>query len=127
MPRSSVVKAETRLTFKRSGFEAVLFAILRPRDARAAAVDEKTLTLTFTFRSMGVPLEDIKMVLLGRRWRWRAVRIRYANRETVVSGLSRGDAQALVQTLESARVFWWRKALAAQARATGPNRGWLLQ
>ena len=117
MPRSSVVKAETRLTFKRSGFEAVLFAILRPRDARAAAVDEKTLTLTFAFRSIQVPLGDIKTVLLGRRWRWRAVRIRYANRETVVSGLSRGDAQALVQTLESARVFWWRKALAAQAGA----------
>ena len=117
MPRSSVVKAETRLRFKRSGFEAILFAMVRPRDAKAAAVNEETLTLTFTFRSMGVPLEDIKMVMLGRRWHWRAVRIRYANRETVVSGLSRGDAQALVQTLESARVFWWRKALAAQGGA----------
>ena len=48
MPRSPAVKAKTRLTFKRSGFAAILFAIIRPRDAKAAAVNEKTLTLTFT-------------------------------------------------------------------------------
>ena len=117
MPRSPVVKAATRLTFKRSGFEAILFTMVRPRDAKAAAVNEKTLTLTFAFRSMEVPLGDIKTVLLGRRWIWRAVRIRYANRESVVSGLSRGAAQELVQTLEAARVFWWRQELAAQAGA----------
>ena len=117
MSRSPVVKAETRLTFKRSVFEAVLFAILRLRDARAAAVNEKTLTLTFAFRSIAVPLGDIKTVLLGRRWIWRAVRIRYANREAVVSGLSRGAAEELVETLEAARVYWWRQAVAAQAGA----------
>ena len=115
MPRSPSLKAEPRLTFKRSGIAAVLFAMIRPRDAKSAAVNEKALTLTFTFRSIGVPLEDIKMVLLGRRWNWRAVKIRYANRESVVSGLSRDDARTLCQTLESARGFWWRKALAAQA------------
>ena len=114
MPRSPSLKAGTRLAFKRSGFAAILFAMIRPRDAKAAAVNEKTLTLTFTFRSIGVPVEDIKMVMLGRRWHWRAVKIRYANRESVVSGLSRDDARTLCQTLEAARVFWWRKALAAQ-------------
>ena len=127
MPLSPVVKAETRLTFKRSGFAAILFAIVRPRDAKAAAVNEKTLTLTFTFRSIGVPLEDIKMVMLGRRWSWRAVRIRYSNRESVVSGLARGDAKTLCQTLESAKVFWWRKALAAQDGALHAVHGRLAQ
>ncbi len=127
MPRSPVVKSETRLTFKRSGFEAVLFAILRPRDARAAAVDEKTLTLTFAVRSIAVPLGDIKTVLLGRRWHWRAVRIRYANRESVVSGLSRGAAQELVETLEAARVYWWRQELAAQAGSLHAVHGRLAQ
>ena len=127
MPRSPVVKSATRLTVKRSGFEAILFAMVRPRDAKAAAVNEKTLTLTFTFRSVGVPLEDIKMVMLGRRWHWRAVRIRYANRETIVSGLSRGAAEELVETLEAARVYWWRKALAAQAGALHDVHGRLEQ
>ncbi|MDE0163538.1 MAG: hypothetical protein OXL36_00450 [Bryobacterales bacterium] len=47
MPRLPVVKSETRLAFERSGFVSILFAIVRPRDAKAAAVNEKTLTLTF--------------------------------------------------------------------------------
>jgi len=66
MPRSPVLKAETRLSFKRRGFEAILFAMVRPSDARAAAVNESTLTLTYAYRSIRVPLEDIKTVLLGR-------------------------------------------------------------
>ena len=127
MPRSPSLKAEIRLTFKRSGFAAILFTMIRPRDAKAATVNEKTLTLTFTFRSIGVPLEDIKTVLLGRRWNWRAVKIRYANRESVVSGLSRDDARRLCQTLEAARVFWWRQALAAQAGPLQAVHGRLAQ
>ena len=41
--------------------------------------------------------------------------MRYANRESAVSGLSRGAARALDQTLEAARVIGWRKAVAPQA------------
>ena len=64
MSLSPSLKAETRLTFKRNGFAAILFAMIRPRDAKAAAVDEKTLTLTFAFRSMGVG--RLTVLLLGR-------------------------------------------------------------
>ena len=111
MSHSPVMKAETRLAFKRSGFAAILFAMVRPRDAKAAAVNEKTLVLTFAFRSIAVPLADIKTVMLGRGWSWRAVRIRHANGESIVSGLSQGDGQALIEALEAARVYWWRNAV----------------
>ena len=127
MSRSPVMKAETRLAFKRSGFAVILFAMVRPRDAKAAAVDEKTLVLTFAFRSIAVPHADIKTVMLGRRWSWRAVRIRHANGESIVSGLSQGDGQALIEALEAARVYWWRNALATQTGELHAVHGRLAQ
>ena len=58
MPRSPALKAVIRLAFKRSGFAAILFGIVYPRDAKVAAVHENTLTLTF--RYMGVPFSTTR-------------------------------------------------------------------
>ena len=47
-------------------------------------------------------------------WHWYGIRFRHAAGEAFVSGLSRDDARAFAEALVTARVHWWRRALAAR-------------
>ena len=99
---------------KRTGLASLLFAVLQPRSARAAAVDADVLRLGFAFRSRDVSIGDLEVVSVKHRFRWASVSIRHAEGTATVSGLTRADAHALADSLENARTRWWRRALAPQ-------------
>ena len=48
---------------------------------------------------------------------WASVRIRHAASSSQVSGLTLTVARALADAVETARIDWWRKAIAAQIGA----------
>ena len=99
---------------KRTGLAKFLFGILRPGDARAAAVDANFVKLSFAVRFTEVALGDLDAVdVENGRW-WASVRLRHAAGREAVSGLSREDARALADALETARSGWWCHALAPQ-------------
>ena len=90
----------------------MLFAVLQPRAARAAAVNANVLRLSFAFRSRDVSIGDLQAVSVKHHRRWASVSLRHAGGGVTVSGLTREDAQALGNSLENARTRWWRRALA---------------
>ena len=81
--------------FKRVGLASLLFALARPRDARAAALNRATLRVTMALGAREIPMRDIHVISLERQWAWGGVRIRTARGDTVVSGLERREAAAL--------------------------------
>ena len=99
---------------RRTGLASFLFAILRPGKARGIAVNTNAVTLRFAFRSTEIALVDLEAVDVEDGHYWADVRLHHAARDATVSGLSRTDAKALVDAVETARVNWWRRALAAQ-------------
>ena len=104
--------------FKRVGLASLLFALARPRDARAAALRAAALRLTMRFGPREIPLQHIHAVLPPEpQWAWYGVRIRTAGDDTVVSGLRRREAFKLVAAVEEARIAWWRDFLAEHADA----------
>ena len=103
-------------TFERSGLASLLFAIARPRDARAARLDESAFRLTMPLGQREIPMRDIHGVSLKRNWGWGGVRVRTGRGTTVVSGLRRRDAAELASRLEDTRIAWWRDALAKHTR-----------
>ena len=107
-------KAVVRLRVGRIGLASLLFAVLRPKDARAAAVNTNALRLTHGSRYTKIPLGDIVAAKVKTGWLWYGIRFRHAAGEAFVSGLSRDDARAFAEALVTARVHWWRRALAAQ-------------
>ena len=92
----------------------MLFAVLQPRAARAAAVNANVLRLSFAFRSRDVSIGDLQAVSVKYHRHWASVSLRHAEGGVTVSGLTREDAQALGDSLENARTRWWRRALAPQ-------------
>ena len=92
----------------------MLFAVLQPRAARAAAVNANVLRLSFAFRSRDVSIGDLQAVSVKHHRHWASVSLRHAEGGVTVSGLTREDAQALGDSLENARTRWWRRALAPQ-------------
>ena len=92
----------------------MLFAVLQPRAARAAAVNANVLRLSFAFRSRDVSIGDLQAVSVKYHRHWASVSLRHAGGGVTVSGLTREDAQALGDSLENARTRWWRRALAPQ-------------
>ncbi len=103
--------------FRRVGFAWLLFAIVRPWDARAAVLRGAVLRLTMPLGTREIPLAQIHAVDPERHWAWGSVRIRTARGATVVSGLRRCEAAALTAAVEDARVAWWRAFLTEQADA----------
>ena len=103
--------------FTRVGLASVLFALARPRDARAAAVKRAALRLTMAFGARKIPMRAIHAVSLERQWAWGGVRIRTAVGDTAVSGLRRHEAATLATAVEEARIAWWREFLEEHADA----------
>ncbi|MDE0100836.1 MAG: UvrD-helicase domain-containing protein [Bryobacterales bacterium] len=99
---------------RRRPLASVLFAVIRPRDAKGAKVTSTTLRVRFAFRTREIPLGDVETAELKAGWWWGTVRVRHASGQAAVSGLSRADATALATALEAARIDWWRKALATR-------------
>ena len=113
-PPADAARTETHFETGRTGLASILPGLLRPGDAKAAAVNANTLVLKFASRSVEVSLGDIEGAEAEGGWLWSGVRIRCPSMEEAVSGLSRNDARALAEALEAARVGWWRGELAAR-------------
>ena len=109
------MREQGRLTVKRRGLARILFRFVHPMHARAASVDDEAASLAFSIASIKVPFGEIDEVQTQSHRRWRTVRIRAGRRSRTISGLSRRDANALVDALDGGRIRWWRLALDAQA------------
>ena len=105
------------LSVKRTGLASLLFAILRPGEAKAASVNADSVKLAFGSRSFEVSLGDVEAVetIVGRRWA--RLRLHHAAGTATASGLSRAGATALSDAVETARTEWWRRTLAPQIGA----------
>ncbi|MYB76489.1 MAG: hypothetical protein F4X83_05210 [Chloroflexi bacterium] len=81
-----------------------MFALTRPTDARASALDGEALRLTLLIGSREIAVGEIAGVELTKDvWRWAGVLIRTPSVNSAVSGLSKRAATALVTALENAR------------------------
>lgn len=107
-------KVESCPTYKRTGFASFLFAVICPKDAKAALLSPNVLRLAFTVRLKEIPIGKIEASEVKTLWRWGSVRIRHASGKAAVSGLSRHNAEELAKTLEASRVDWWHKLFATQ-------------
>ena len=103
-----------RFGVKRTGLASLLCAILRPGDAKAASVNAESVRLVVGSRSREIALRDIETVEEKTGGRWAGIRLGYATGAATVSGLSRAEANALADAVETARVDWWRGTLAPQ-------------
>ena len=99
---------------KRSGLASLLFAVLRPADARAVSVSGDAVDLIFGRRLISIPLSNVAEITLAGNWHWARLELRHATGMAVISGLPRDDANILVDELEAARTKWWRRTLASQ-------------
>ena len=99
---------------KHDGFVSILFAFVRPWHARAATVTADSATFRFAFRSKKVPVGDVTAADIRIRRRLGGLRIHHADGTIAISGLPKEDAQALSDSLEAARIGWWRNTLAPQ-------------
>ena len=95
-----------RFGVKRTRLASLLFAILRPGDAKAASVNAESVRLVVGSRSREVALRDIETVEEKTGRRWAGIRLGYATGAATVSGLSRAEANALADAIETARVDW---------------------
>ena len=112
-----VASPESRFSVKRTGLASLLFAVLRPREARAATVNADSVKLAFGSRSREIALSDIEAVRLNAGRLWGGVRLGHAAAGATVSGLARTEAKALADAIETARIDWWRDQLASQIGA----------
>ena len=99
---------------KRTGLASLLCAIFRPGDAKAASVNAESVRLVVGLRSRDIALRDIETVEEKTGRLWAGIRLGYATGAATVSGLSRAEANALADAIETARVDWWRGTLAPQ-------------
>ena len=104
----------SRFGVKRSGLARPLFALFRSGDACAASVNADSVDLAFGSRSAEIALRDIGTVEVNVGRRWAGVRLGHAKTTATVSGLSRSEARAFADSIERARVDWWRRTLAPQ-------------
>ena len=77
-------------------------------------MDANALRLEYGSRSSEISLGKIESVEIKTGWIWSGVQLRHDGGESVVSGLSSGDAQAFAKALESARTGWWQRELTPQ-------------
>ena len=107
---------DPRPQVRRTGIAAFIFAFLRPRDAKAAAVDADRLTLTRAGGTLEIPLGEIESTELADGRFWSSLQIRSASGGFTVSGLPKPAAEAFNVALDNARVAWWRRTLAPHAK-----------
>ena len=100
----------------RTGVASLLFALLRPGDAKAATLETDVLTLTLLLGVRTIPIQEIESAETQGLF-WGATKIRHAFGRETVSGLSRHQARILTDALTAARLDWWHRTLAAQAGA----------
>ena len=98
----------------RTGLATFLFAILRPRHAKAVTMDANALRLEHGSRSSEISLGKIESAEIKSGWIWSGVQLRHDGGESVVSGLSSDDAQDFAKALEIARTRWWQRELTPQ-------------
>ena len=108
------LKDVTHFRVSRTRWAILLFAVLRPRQAKAVTVDENKLQLEYGFRSVEISLGKIKSAEINTGWFWSRIQLRYDREEAVVSGLLPKDTQTFMKALEVARVHWWQRTLASQ-------------
>ena len=112
---------ETRASARRTGLVAsILFAILRPGEAKAASVNADRIRLTLGSRTCEIPLGDIQAVETRVGWRWTRLQFRHAAGTVAVSGLPRTGGHTLAKAVEMARTEWWRRALALRIDSLRP-------
>lgn len=99
----------------RTGLARFFFAFLHPADAVSAATHSDSLALVFISGQADVPLLDIENIEVSKGWLWSAVRIRASSGEWILSGIGRREAGPFVDTLEEARLAWWRVNLWSNA------------
>ena len=99
---------------KRTGLASLLFAILRPREAKAASVNADSVKLAFGSRSSEISLGDVEAVETKVGRRWARLRLHHAAGTATASGLSPTGATALSDAVETARIEWWHRTLAPQ-------------
>ena len=95
-------QSTVRLEFGRRGLAPIVFAILRPGDARAATVKGYALTLTLPWRSVTLPVKEIETVEVSEWWGVCGTgRLGDQDRDCIGSFTGRGHS--LGKTLEAAR------------------------
>ncbi len=104
-------------TYKRTGFASFLFAVICPKNAKAALLSSNVLRLAFTVQLKEIPIGKIEASEVKTLWRWGSIRIRHASGKTTISGLSRHDTEELAKALQASRVDWWRRLFATQAES----------
>ncbi len=109
-----VSKKALRLRVERRGFASLLYAILRPKDARAAFVNEHSLSLMHGSGYTEIPIEDITSVKVETGQYWSRIRFHHTAGSATVSGLERDAIRAFAEVLETARISCWRRTLATQ-------------
>ena len=105
---------------RRTGFASFLYAILRPRDARAASVNAETVRVMFGKWPVIVPLSNLEKVEVTDGLVWSHLRLRYSSGRARISGLSRKSAAALADAVETARYDWWQRVLASLVETLKP-------
>ncbi len=99
---------------ERTGFVSPVFALMRPWRARVATVTEDSVTFSFAVGKKTVPVGDVTAADLRVGRRFGGLRLHHAGGTKTISGLSADDAQALADSLEAARIAYWRNTLAPQ-------------
>ena len=107
----------TLVEAKRTGLARILFAILHPREARAALVNAEAVRLLFGTSPADISLGDVEAVDVAGGRLFFSVRVRHTAGTVHVSGLARTDANAFADALELARCDWWRRMLAPRLEA----------
>ena len=98
---------------RRTGIASFIFALLHPRDAKAATVNEDILELRYGSRSKEIPVRNIHTTEIATGWFWSDIQIRSLSQVVTISGLSQAAAKSFNNALESARVNWWLRTLTA--------------
>ena len=102
---------------RRTGIASFIFALLHPRDAKAATVNGDILELRYGSRSKEIPVRNIHTAEIEAGWFWSGIQIRSLSQVVTVSGLSRATAKTFNNALESARVGWWSRILTANVES----------
>ena len=113
----NVTETGARSSAKRTGLASLLFAMLRPGEAKAASVNAESVKLAFGSRYSEISLGDIEAVEAKVGRRWARLRLRHAAGTATVSGLPRTGATVLSDAVDTARTEWWRRTLALQIGA----------
>ena len=109
----SLEVSETALRFRveRRGLASLLYAVLRPKDAKAAFVNVNSLNLMHGSGYTEIPIEDISSVQVETGQYWSRIRFYHTAGIATVSGLSRDGSREFTEVLETARISCWRRTL----------------